>query len=71
MLDYKKLQMLRKANGWTYTQLLTELAQQHGIYVPPSSMRAYEKGGIKRCPPELLLALAKLYDVQPEELLTR
>lgn len=69
MLDHKKLAELRKNNNWTYPQMLGHLAAEQGVYCTTQSMAAYEKGRTKNCPPHLLLAIARLYCVKPEELL--
>ena len=69
MLNRKKLIMLREANGWTHTQMLQELAKSQGVFIAPASIAGYEKGTIEDCRPSLLFALARLYDVPPEDLL--
>ena len=69
MLNNNKLKQLRKANGWTYTQMLSHLAKEQGVYCSPSSLSGYENGRTKNCPPHLLFALAALYSVEPQELL--
>ena len=70
MVNGKKLRMLRQACGWTPTQLLAVLAKEHGVYVHPSSLSAYELDRVKNPPTEVLIALAKIYDVKLEDLLT-
>ncbi len=70
MLNANKLRLLRKANGWTYTELLKRLAEEQGVYCGATAISAYERGKIKNCRIELLLALAAVYDVGLEELLS-
>ena len=69
MIDGKKLRKLREACGWNPTQMLAHLAKEQGVYCSPSSLSSYELGRVKNCTPDTLFALAKLYDVKPEDLL--
>ena len=69
MLNARKLKTLRHANGWTYTQMLSRLAKDCGAYCAPATLANYENGRTKHCRPEMLFALAKLYDVESKDLL--
>ena len=68
MLNAKKLRMLRSANGWSQTQMLEALAKEQRAYCSQSMLRQYELGRIKNCNHDLLMALARLYDVSVEDL---
>lgn len=69
MLNAKKLKLLREASSWTPTQMLQALAKEQGTFCSQSELSRYESGHTKSCSVTLLLALAKLYDVEPEDLL--
>ncbi len=69
MLNAKKLKMLREACGWTRTQMLVALAKEQGTYCSYSCLCEYENGRIKNPRTNMLLAMARLYDICLEELL--
>ena len=68
-LDHEKLKALRTQKGWTQGQVLGRLAINYGYYCNPAILARYEGGKIKRGSANLVILLAKLYGVQPEELL--
>ena len=68
MLNGTKIKELREACGWTPTEMLSHLAKEQGMWCSPSSLRSYELGRTKDCSSGLLFAMAKLFDVKPEDL---
>lgn len=69
MLDHEKLTYLRKACGYTRTQMLKKLAEDQHIFISHQQLAQYESGKVRNPAPLILLSLASFYCVSPSELL--
>jgi transcriptional regulator with XRE-family HTH domain len=70
VLDHAKLKQIRKEKGMSLGSVCKQLASKHEIYIMPSHLKKIEDGKFRRPKFSYIMAIADIYGIHHEELIT-